>query len=82
MRKRGTEVELPDWKPEPESPEAPVAAPEPQTERRIIGDDALKTGGKVVVGVDAGYLIDRGVRLIPSLFPPAWPTLIPNLVVP
>ncbi len=47
----GTEVELPDWKPEPESPEAPVAAPEPQTERRMISDDAWKTGGKVVVGL-------------------------------
>jgi hypothetical protein len=32
-----------------------------------------------VVGVGAGYLIYRGVRLLLSLIPPLWPTLVPSL---
>lgn len=80
--KPGSEVDLPEWTPEPQSPEAPVAVPEPQTERRMISDESLKTGGKVAVGIGAGYLIYRGIRLAPSLFPPLWPTIIPNLAIP
>jgi len=29
-----------------------------------------------------GYLIYRGVRLLPSLFPPLWPTIPGNLAIP
>ncbi|NTU86077.1 MAG: Rhs family protein, partial [Chloroflexales bacterium] len=32
--------------------------------------------------VGVGYLIYRGVRMIPSLFPPLWPTIPLNLAVP
>jgi RHS repeat-associated protein len=42
----------------------------------------LQIGAAAVGAVGAGYLIYRGVRLLPSLFPPLWPTLIPNLAVP
>ena len=40
---------------------------------------------KVVVGagvVGGGYLLYRGVRMIPSLFPPLWGTIPANLAVP
>jgi len=33
-------------------------------------------------GVGVGYLLYRGVRMIPSLFPAAWPTIPLNLAVP
>jgi Toxin with a conserved tryptophan and TIP tripeptide motif len=38
--------------------------------------------GDAAVGVGVGYLLYRGIRLLPSLLPPAWPTLIPNLAIP
>ena len=37
---------------------------------------------EVGIGIGVGYVIYRGIRLIPSLFPPMWPTLVPNLVTP
>ncbi|HKX27213.1 MAG TPA: S8 family serine peptidase [Blastocatellia bacterium] len=43
---------------------------------------AMQTGLKVAAGVGAGYLFYRGVRLLPSLFPPFWPTLPVNLAIP
>jgi RHS repeat-associated protein len=41
-----------------------------------------KTGAKVVGGVGAGYVIYRVVRMVPSLAPPLWPTIGPNLAIP
>jgi RHS repeat-associated protein len=36
-----------------------------------------------VIGAGVGgYLVYRGVRLLPSLIPPLWPSLIPNLAIP
>ena len=75
----GTEIELPDQKPEPQSPEPPTTQPEQQKERNI---EVLKTGGKVIGGLGAGYLIYRGIRLLPSFFPPLLPTLPANLAIP
>ena len=37
---------------------------------------------KVVAGVGIGYLIYRGIRLLPSLLPPLWWTLPYNAVTP
>lgn len=40
---------------------------------------------EIVIGVGAvgaGYLIYRGVRMTPSLFPPLWPTIPANLALP
>lgn len=42
----------------------------------------LQIGAAAVGAVGASYLIWRGIRLLPSLAPPLWPTLIPNLAVP
>ena len=41
-------------------------------------DDAAK----IALGVTAGYLIYRCVRLIPSLLPPLWPTIPANVAIP
>lgn len=44
-------------------------------------DVAVGTAG-VAAGVGAGYLIYRGIRMIPSLFPPLWWTIPNNLAFP
>jgi uncharacterized protein RhaS with RHS repeats len=46
------------------------------------GSDIGKGAAIGVGAVGTGYIIYRGVRLIPSLLPPLWPTLAPNLAVP
>jgi RHS repeat-associated protein len=45
-------------------------------------NDATKTVCEVVAGAGAAYLVYRGIRLIPSLFPPLWGTLPLNIVAP
>jgi hypothetical protein len=42
---------------------------------------ATAAGGAVVT-VGVGYLIYRGIRLLPSLFPPLWWTIPENLAIP
>lgn len=42
----------------------------------------VKVGVGVAAGVGIGYLIYRGVRLLPSLAPPLWWTLPANLAIP
>ncbi|MBS0126060.1 hypothetical protein KB874_18395 [Aestuariicoccus sp. KMU-90] len=37
-------------------------------------------GGAAAVG--AGYLLYRGIRMLPSLFPPLWGTIPANLAIP
>jgi hypothetical protein len=44
-------------------------------------DVAIATGGAVAT-VGAGYLAYRGLRMLPSLFPPLWPTIPANLAIP
>jgi hypothetical protein len=38
--------------------------------------------GDAAVGVGAGYLLYRAIRMLPSLFPPAWPSIPANLAIP
>ena len=44
------------------------------------------SAAKVVVGgaatIGGGYLLYRGLRMIPSLFPPLWPTIPANAAIP
>ncbi|WP_119730191.1 eCIS core domain-containing protein [Thermomonospora amylolytica] len=64
---------------------APVPAPAPRTapsEEGVTGRDVAKGAAAAGVGIGVGYLIYRGVRMVPSLFPPLWPTFVPNLVTP
>jgi Toxin with a conserved tryptophan and TIP tripeptide motif len=43
---------------------------------------AVKTAVGVGAGIGVGYIIYRGLRLLPSLFPALWPTLPANLAIP
>jgi len=54
----------------------PVTIPSPSP--RQVAAGAVAVGA----GIGIGYLIYRGARLIPSLFPPLWPTIPANLVIP
>lgn len=37
---------------------------------------------KGAVAVGSGYLLYRGIRMLPSLFPPFWPTIPANAIIP
>ena len=43
---------------------------------------AIETGATLVAGGGFLYLLYRAVRLVPSLFPPLWPTLTVNIALP
>lgn len=49
----------------------------PTSTREIV---TVVGGGAAAIG--AGYLIYRAVRMIPSLFPPLWPTIPANAAIP
>ena len=59
----------------PPPPPVPAATP-------ACGEDCKETAATVVVAGGTAYIIYRCVRMIPSLFPPLWPTIGPNLAVP
>ncbi|WP_363798206.1 RHS repeat-associated core domain-containing protein [Lysobacter firmicutimachus] len=44
--------------------------------------EGCQTGAKVVVAAGTGYAIYRCLRFLPSLFPPLWPTIPANVVMP
>ncbi|NGN96271.1 DUF4157 domain-containing protein [Grimontia sp. S25] len=60
----------------------PVVNPRPVTPRvrTPVVTPEVVVGGAAAVGI--GYLIYRGVRMIPSLAPPLWPTIPANLAIP
>lgn len=57
---------------------SPIPATRPRTVPQITGEDVAK----VAAGVGIGYIIYRGIRMIPSLFPPLWPTIPANAAIP
>jgi Domain of unknown function (DUF4157)/Toxin with a conserved tryptophan and TIP tripeptide motif len=59
----------------PVAPPVPVPVPAPEPSK-------VKTAAKAAAGVGAGYLIYRGIRMIPSLFPPLWGTIPANAAIP
>jgi hypothetical protein len=67
-----------DWatRPVPEADPKPVATPPVDAKR--VAEAAAGTGA----AVGAGYVIYRIIRMIPSLFPPLWPTIPENAVIP
>ena len=58
----------------------------PSPDYKIVTEDSLnKAGEAILIGgtiVGTGYLIYRGVRMLPSLFPPLWWTIPANIAVP
>jgi Domain of unknown function (DUF4157)/Toxin with a conserved tryptophan and TIP tripeptide motif len=80
-------VTVPSPRPIPVPVTPPVSPPvtPPVTVPPSTGPGAREViGGAAAVGagIGIGYLIYRGVRMIPSLFPPAWPTIPLNLAIP
>jgi hypothetical protein len=61
---------------------APTDTRNPNAIRPTATSNALGNAGKAVGTVGAGYLIYRGVRMIPSLLPVLWPTIPANLAAP
>ena len=59
----------------------PPPPPPPVPSGDTCGDDCKKVATTVVVGGTA-YIVYRCLRMVPSLFPPLWPTIPGNLVVP
>ena len=60
----------------------PAEKPYPGDTKFAKCDSNCSTVAKTVVGVGIGYLIYRGIRLLPSLLPPLWWTLPYNAVTP
>ncbi len=51
--------------------------------KSVVCDDCVKTAGKVAGAAGAGYIIYRGVRMIPSIVIPAlWPSIPANAAIP
>lgn len=62
----------------------PITQPAPQKKPESVssGDSAWEIISYSLAGVGAGYLIYRGVRIIPSFAPPLWWTLPANFATP
>ena len=74
-----------EGKPNPEGSKTVPGEEENEEEETYPSEDGLTIQQKVAVGAGAagvGYLIYRGIRMIPSLFPPLWPTLPANAAIP
>lgn len=61
--------------PKPSEWKGPWTIPTPSPE-------AVQTTAKVGLGLGLGYLAYRAIRMIPSLFPPLWPTIPANAAIP
>lgn len=57
--------------------ETPTADPKPET-----GLDAKTVAVGGLAGLGVGYLVYRGIRMIPSLFPPLWWSIPANAAAP
>jgi hypothetical protein len=58
--------------------EAPSPDPKPTSDATRTAEAAAGAGAAVGVG----YVIYRIIRMIPSLFPPLWPTIPENALIP
>lgn len=68
------------WIKKPRPPGMPM--PTPKAKREVCDADCQQTAIWVVGASGMAYLTYRCVRMLPSLLPPLWPTIVPNLVMP
>ena len=61
---------------------APSPAPAPAPSTGLTPGQVATGVAAGAAGVGIGYLIYRGIRMIPSLFPALWPTIPANLAIP
>jgi RHS repeat-associated protein len=84
----GGDPHVHDWDWSKEKPRQDGRAPAPEDEANVSkpkDDKADKTAKSIAIGlggVGAGYLIYRGIRMLPSLIPALWPTIIINATCP
>lgn len=74
---RDSPVRRPTPEPVTEPVRSPAIVPEGSTARDV---GTAVAGAAATVG--AGYIIYRGIRMLPSLFPPLWPTIPANAAIP
>ncbi|MDH0863814.1 RHS repeat-associated core domain-containing protein [Mitsuaria sp. GD03876] len=66
----------------PPPPPAPASAPaSASASASACGEECQKTA-KVVVVAGTAYVVYRCIRMVPSLFPPLWPTIPANVAIP
>ncbi len=56
--------------------------PPPPAPSGTCGDDCKDKVATVVIAGGTAYIVYRCIRMIPSLFPPLWPTIPANVAVP
>jgi RHS repeat-associated protein len=62
---------------------ATMPAPEPAgVPGQVIKMDTLNVSAKTAAAIGGGYLFYRGIRMLPSLIPPLWPTIPANAICP
>jgi len=62
----------------PRPPEMPYPGPKAE----MCGDDCQQMIADVVIAGGTTYIVYRCIRMIPSLFPPLWPTIPATAVTP
>ncbi len=73
---------IPNFSPKPIPEKIPVDNRVSPSDEGISAEKVVEST-LVVGGVTAAaYITYRVVRLLPSLLPPLWPTLVPNLMIP
>jgi RHS repeat-associated protein len=60
----------------------PANMPFPGSKSEMCGEQCQDTAATVVVTAGGAYVLYRCVRMIPSLFPPLWPTIPANAAIP
>ncbi|EBA08384.1 hypothetical protein [Sagittula stellata] len=89
-QQRGLRRRLEEWEANRCGPPPPGAwrwatRPAPQPSEWVNpnpGPSAAQYAAGGVAAVGVGYLLYRGVRMLPSLFPPLWPSIPANLAIP
>ena len=71
-----------EWATRPVPKPSEWRQPAPVPTDPIVSRETLETGAKVAGGIGLAYVTYRVVRMLPSLFPPLWPTIPANAAIP
>jgi len=78
----GIPIDAEDWAVRPLPTPSEWGVNNPVNTYQGITGSATGDAAAGVATVSVGYLIWRGIRMIPSLFPPLWETIPANLAIP
>lgn len=74
---------IPNFSPKKIPAKIPISSKSSSSEEWTISTGQVVEGALVAGGTAlTGYVAYRVIRLLPSLLPPLWPTLVPNLLAP